>query len=251
MNDLLTTRQVQELLKVNRITVYRMLQDGRLSGSKIGQQWRFSAKDVERLLKGSQVGNAELDTAEQDAYFPTHCLQTIQDVVSDLGHISVKIADLQGKSVTEMSNPCQFCALVLSSPTGAEACKQSWLETISDPGKWGKNVCHAGLHYTPRFILDGDRRAALVMAGHCRFQPYDPQRDSEAIKELAHKHGLSENDLIKAVQHVQVLDDGQRIYVNSWLGKVATAFESILQERARFMDRLQQITQLSNINGQG
>ncbi len=49
MEDLLTTREVQELLKVDRITIYRMLQDGRLHGMKIGQQWRFP-KRVERLL---------------------------------------------------------------------------------------------------------------------------------------------------------------------------------------------------------
>ena len=57
MNDtLLTTRQVQELLRVDRITVYRMLNDGRLKGVKIGQQWRFPAREVERLL--GQIGRA-------------------------------------------------------------------------------------------------------------------------------------------------------------------------------------------------
>ena len=34
MTDLLTTRQVQDILKVDRITIYRMLQDGRLKGVK-------------------------------------------------------------------------------------------------------------------------------------------------------------------------------------------------------------------------
>ncbi len=52
MDDLLTTKQVQDILKVDRITVYRMLNDGRLKGVKIGQQWRFPAREVERLLSG-------------------------------------------------------------------------------------------------------------------------------------------------------------------------------------------------------
>jgi excisionase family DNA binding protein len=50
MDDLLTTRQVQEILQVDRITIYRMLQDRRLKGVKIGQQWRFARREVERLL---------------------------------------------------------------------------------------------------------------------------------------------------------------------------------------------------------
>ena len=55
MEDLLTTREVQELLHVDRITVYRMLSDGRLKGVKIGQQWRFPAREVDRLLSGTSA----------------------------------------------------------------------------------------------------------------------------------------------------------------------------------------------------
>ena len=42
MDVLLTTREVLDMLKVDRITIYRMLQDGRIKGVKIGQQWRFA-----------------------------------------------------------------------------------------------------------------------------------------------------------------------------------------------------------------
>ncbi len=48
----LTAKQVQELLHVDRTTIYRMLKDGRLTGIKVGQQWRFSASEVDDLLAG-------------------------------------------------------------------------------------------------------------------------------------------------------------------------------------------------------
>lgn len=51
MDDLLTTRQLQELLQVDRITIYRMLNDGRLQGFKVGGQWRFSRQAVELWLR--------------------------------------------------------------------------------------------------------------------------------------------------------------------------------------------------------
>ena len=247
METLLTTRQVQGLLKVNRITIYRMLQDGRLKGSKIGQQWRFSTRDVEELLKSPQPAK-DAPWVERDSEFPAHCMQTIQDVVSDLGHVSVITIDFKGQAVTEMSNSCEFCALMRSSSTGAEACRQSWEEVISDPSQWGKVACHAGLHFTPRFIHDDGKPAALLMAGHCRFEPYSIQHDVETIRELAQKHGLSEGELFRTAQRIPVLDDGQRIYVDVWLSKVADAFESILDERARFMERLQRITELSQMS---
>ena len=81
MTDLLTTRQVQDLLKVDRITVYRMLQDGRLKGIKIGQQWRFPRAEVERFLGVSPAATAQ--PAISDPAFPTHCVQTIQDLFAE------------------------------------------------------------------------------------------------------------------------------------------------------------------------
>src|SRR5512133_3232380 len=87
MNDLLTTRQVQEILKVDRITVYRMLNDGRLKGVKIGQQWRFPQNEVERLL-GLNLPADTFAEINPDPNFPTHCVQTIQDLFADISQIS-------------------------------------------------------------------------------------------------------------------------------------------------------------------
>ena len=73
MDDLLTTRQVQQLLKVDRITVYRMVQDGRLKGIKIGQQWRFPLSEVEHLTGISPAVEA-----------PQSCLLYTSDAADDL-----------------------------------------------------------------------------------------------------------------------------------------------------------------------
>ncbi len=60
MNELLTTKQIQDLLQVDRITVYRMLNDGRLKGVKIGNQWRFPQSEIDRLTgEESDVSNLE------------------------------------------------------------------------------------------------------------------------------------------------------------------------------------------------
>ena len=56
MDELLTTRQVQSILQVDRTTIYRMLKDGRLRGVKVGQQWRFHDTDVRALLSGETNG---------------------------------------------------------------------------------------------------------------------------------------------------------------------------------------------------
>ena len=52
MDELITTKQVQDLLQVDRITIYRMLKDGRLKGVKVGKQWRFQTQEIEDLVSG-------------------------------------------------------------------------------------------------------------------------------------------------------------------------------------------------------
>ena len=51
--SLLTARQVQTMFGVDRSTVYRMAEDGRLPALKIGRQWRFRPEEIERLLVAS------------------------------------------------------------------------------------------------------------------------------------------------------------------------------------------------------
>ena len=50
MNTFLTSQEMQELINVDRSTVYRMAEDGRLPGVKVGRQWRFPADRVAAQL---------------------------------------------------------------------------------------------------------------------------------------------------------------------------------------------------------
>src|SRR5512133_263859 len=125
MDDFLTTRQTQELLKVDRITIYRMLNDGRLKGTKIGQQWRFPRLEVERLLNGSGQVEPSVDSS-----LPVHCLQTIQDLFATVSQLSAVLLYPHGNFITSISNPCSFCQMSLSSQTTQETCRTSHAKFI-------------------------------------------------------------------------------------------------------------------------
>ena len=49
--QLLTVAQVAEYLNVNEFTIYRMVADGRLPAFKVGNQWRFKKRLIEKWLK--------------------------------------------------------------------------------------------------------------------------------------------------------------------------------------------------------
>jgi len=53
--SLLTALDVQELLHIDRSTVYRMAEDGRLPAIRVGRSWRFPADRIEALLGAPDV----------------------------------------------------------------------------------------------------------------------------------------------------------------------------------------------------
>lgn len=51
---LLTMDEAIAMLKTTRPTFYRWVRSGKLRGTKVGRQWRFTSGDVDRFLKGQE-----------------------------------------------------------------------------------------------------------------------------------------------------------------------------------------------------
>jgi excisionase family DNA binding protein len=49
--SLLTTKQVAEYLKIDKFTVYRLVEQGKLPAYKVGSQWRFDREFLETWLR--------------------------------------------------------------------------------------------------------------------------------------------------------------------------------------------------------
>lgn len=47
----MTVKDVSEYLKIAESTVYRLAQEGRLPGRKVGGAWRFSRRSLEEWLE--------------------------------------------------------------------------------------------------------------------------------------------------------------------------------------------------------
>ncbi len=257
MNHLLTTRQVQDILKVDRITVYRMLQDGRLKGVKIGQQWRFPLNEVERIV-GINLPAEEDPSTGADPNFPTHCVQTIQDLFADVAQISAVVVDMQGRPLTEVSRPTRFCEMLFSSPTGKNSCVASWQSFARDSATIiGANgavaegsrffTCQAGLQYIGAPIFDKEVQVGLFLAGQFYWQPPDPREETERIRRLSAAYNLPIDDLQAAAREIPVIDPAQHGRVETWPFTAARAVQSILHERLCFVERLQQIANLTQL----
>jgi excisionase family DNA binding protein len=247
METFLSARQVQDLLQVDRTTIYRMLKDGRLTAVKVGQQWRFHASKVDDLLAiASRADEREVPISAN--ILPLHCMQPVQDVFAEIAGIGAVTTDKEGRPLTRISNPCDFCKLILGSEDGREACIASW-HKIATQSKTDTLfiTCHAGLQYTGAPIeVKGELIAALV-AGQFYLQQQPPEVEQERLHGLAEKYHIDPELLSRAVRSVQVLDERKTTQISGWLEKVTGTFEEISSERAGLMYRLEQISVMSNL----
>ena len=54
LERLLTVKELADYLHIKPLTIYRMLNDGRLTAVRIGKSVRFRPKDIETFLDASQ-----------------------------------------------------------------------------------------------------------------------------------------------------------------------------------------------------
>jgi excisionase family DNA binding protein len=250
MDEVLTVRQVQSLLKVDRITVYRMLKDGRLSGIKIGHEWRFPRRDVSAFISSAAPSSTLAEVAA--GALPLHCIQLIQNVFADVAEVGAVTCAPGGVPVTEVSNPCRFCALMLASPSGRVACSESWRKAeqppvaveSGDPGA-AFTRCHAGLSYACSAIGPQGNPIASILAGQFFVDAPDPQALEDRVRLLAEQHNIDPRELLAAAEEIRTLDERKRAQLGHWLDTVARTFTDIGRERAELVGRLRDIAAMT------
>jgi excisionase family DNA binding protein len=248
MSELLTTNQIKDRLKVDRITVYRMLNDGRLKGVKIGNQWRFPQSEIDRLMGEEKAIEQPENTDETLTDFPSDCVHMVQEIFAGIIGIGAMTITLEGDTLTNptFSNP--FCKLMLSNPTGRQACQTSWRKiALHSTRQPPFQMCHAGLSYQRAIVKLKDQPVAWLVAGQFFTNPPDLDQEKKRLIHLADKHNIPLSQLTEASTKIPVLKKYQTDQVQEWTPKVANTINSILCERADLMDRLQRIADLSNI----
>jgi ligand-binding sensor protein len=136
----------------------------------------------------------------------------------------------------------------MDTPAGYAACRESWRQFAKNSQDGSKFfTCHAGLQFVGAPISDKNGQVGLVLIGQFYWQPPDPREEAERIRRLAQVYGLRREALQEAADSIQVIPPEQHTKVESWPATAARAMNSILHERIGFMERLQQIANLTQI----
>ena len=261
MNNMLTAKDVQQLLQVDRSTVYRMAEDGRLPAVKIGKQWRFPTDQLQQWL-GSQVDvskhlspveeNGSLAAVEPSAetelakMLPLECVQLIQDSHAELLGIMLVITDIDGNPVTEPSNPCGLFSAISAQPHAVKRCISSW----NDLGRLLNiepefRTSHLGLLCARGLIRVGKELPGMVVAGCIAPQEWPPTE--QELNTMAAELNVEPEVLAGRLDQVYTLSEEEREKVLSSVQKVANIVAHIVQERLVLLDRLDGIANLARL----
>ena len=58
-SEIMTIDELSGYLKIPKSTLYKLVQEGRLPGQKIGKQWRFGKRAIDRWINDGQSGGKE------------------------------------------------------------------------------------------------------------------------------------------------------------------------------------------------
>ncbi len=266
MADLLTTRQVQEILQVDRTTIYRMVDAGQLPAVRVGKQWRFARAEIESWLRtqmapaapgasGTRSGGAtsanEAGDATPAAYglrssLPLACTQMIQDAFADALGVMIVVTDMDGQPVTEISNPCGLFEATMRDLDGIAGCVRHWQEMAGNlvlepkfaPSLMGL-LCARGL------IRSGNELQGMVFVGGIAPDNWPPSPESRAL--LAQQFGLSAERFEANMENVYRMDRATRERVLQFVQRIADIMSHIMEDHNALAGRLKAIASLTSL----
>ena len=254
MVDFLTTHDVQDLLQVDRTTIYRMVESGRLPAIRVGKQWRFSRAEIEQWLGNAKlavkpapvvppaaVSGAAPALREQ---LPLACAQLIQDGFADVLGVMMVITDMQGQPVTQFSNPCGFYTALTKDPAAIGQCIRGWQQLAANPAIEPRFFpSEMGLLCARGLIRVGAELKGMLVLGGIAPEVWPPP--AEQLERLAGQFGLSMMEVAPHVEAVYRLDKTAQERALRFVQRIADIFSHIANDRNALCGRLQAIASLT------
>jgi excisionase family DNA binding protein len=253
---LLTTREIQELLQLDRVTIYRMVKEGELPALRVGGQWRFSSEAIDAWLQGQRgepaqqperrPANPDMDDLQLDDLIDLPTLQAIQNQFAQLVGVAAFITDLNGQPFAACSRCSAFCQVIHSQPAGMAACQQSWRSiALLDEEGAAIHVCHAGIQYASAPVSVGGRRFGLVTAGQFLTAAPDAAEFRAQALDTGQRLGVSGEALAAAMTSINVVSHDQALQITALLQTIANALSGIGYQGYQARQTLARIAELT------
>ncbi len=254
------------MLRVDRTTIYRMLDSGELPGIKVGGRWRFPERAISRWLETPAPSRDPIDGRAADQAGNTVSappggmagllpglpelvsvarLQSIQDGFAAAVGVSSIITDLQGTPITEISNTSPLCRFGHTSREFRRRCVASWVAFADDEEKHPRvHFCHAGICHAVAPIRLNGSPIALVVAGQFWTSRPDPSEVEATVQRLTAECRLPAEKLREAMDAIPILDGNRALAVTTLLATIADSLSEIGFQAYRVQEKLAHVEQI-------
>ncbi|MCJ7724863.1 MAG: helix-turn-helix domain-containing protein [Acidimicrobiia bacterium] len=249
MTTLLTTRDVQALIKVDKSTIYRMAEAGRIPAIKVGRQWRFPEAQLmawlgERSDLVTSGGDAAGTGSGLGGLLPPKTIQALADLLGDVLGAMVVITDMEGKLLTEVANPCGLFAAIQGVPGTLDKCIEGWREFGVDIDFTPRFIpSHIGFLCSRGFVRVGSELKGMVIVGGIAPAQWPPEPD--VIAGVADELGMPVADIEAHIDEVYHLDEAHMNWIASLLPGVGTLISHLASERGHLVTKLEAIASLA------
>jgi excisionase family DNA binding protein len=234
---LLTALDVQQLLHIDRSTVYRMAEDGRLPAIRVGRSWRFPAERIEALLghdeaasataadaapqppaprtghptpvadvtDGPPLGVAEFGTGSaapadsaDGAPISSAAAAAAVEVAADLLGVMMLVTDMHGRPMTSVAHPCPWFLAHAEDPEMLDRCVAEWHDLADHPDLTPRFQLGAlGFECARAFIRRGSTLIGMVLAGGV-----SPSRSTSDDPDLYHLDQVQRERVLAALPRI-------------------------------------------------
>jgi excisionase family DNA binding protein len=252
MPEMLTAKEMQDLLQVDRSTIYRMAEAGQLPAVKVGKQWRFPGDLVAGWLKdqtsapapASQPGISAPGNGNLASMLPMDCVQLIQDAFAELLGVMLVVTGLDGQPITQVSNPCSLYHVLHESGDAMQICQEKWRELGQVPALEPRFMPGlAGLLCARALVRMGNELTGMVIVFGIAPPAWPPS--AQDIQALAQKLGVPTEKLRSALDTVHTLTQEEQKRALVTIQRIADILAHISNERISLLDRLANIARLS------
>jgi excisionase family DNA binding protein len=228
----LTTRDLQDLIRVDKSTIYRMAEAGRLPAIKVGRQWRFPEDAVMTWLGAGQPpqGEAMHATPGLADLVSAPVAQSIADLAADAMGVMVVITDMDGVPLTEVTNPCGLFRVVAAEASVLARCVEMWRHYGAVPDlvpRFGPS--DFGFLCARAFVRRGSELLGMVIAGGVAPAEWPPT--ASQIASIAATFGVSPGTVAAHIEEVYRLTQEERVHVLAVLPRIGVLISELASER--------------------
>ncbi|MCA9892126.1 MAG: PocR ligand-binding domain-containing protein [Anaerolineae bacterium] len=263
-DQLLTTKEVEHLVQLNRVTIYRLIRTEGFPALKVGGQWRFPKEEVENWIAdhgrvtethhGPQIVGLDDEHDVSLDVEPAELLRSIEiisllEAFSFTVELSIAVFDIDGKMLVDYpgyQHPfCQFVRQI--DPTHGSCFGRHHLlldekHTQESPVAFDDIP---GLHYLQAPIWTDQVQVGYIVMGPLVMENSDPELVRHGLETLAKRYSASSDGLIKQFETVRRFSNDQVRILTTLLSQIVSNMLEVVHRRTDAVQRLNTIARLA------